>query len=120
MHSILVKRIHDRTITCLRLLLQGNQCAELPKVDVHFDRKKIQAQDARGNIHNNHGGFNTKNMPCSDLRKISCCDPNYLFTDDFKSTYPQLLRLGLVICYRIQYHEIKARHSYQTLVICSQ
>ena len=27
MHLMLINRIHNRTMTCLRLLLQGNQCA---------------------------------------------------------------------------------------------
>ena len=45
MHLMLVDRIHDRTMICLRLLLKGNLCAEFPKVDGHFDRKKLQIQD---------------------------------------------------------------------------
>ena len=72
----------------------------MPKLDSHFDIKELQAQDARGSKYHTHGGFNTKNMSYRDLRKIACCDLNYLFTDDFKSTYPQLLTLGFVSCYK--------------------
>ena len=66
------------------MLLQVNQRTELPKVDGYLDCTELQVQHAGGNKCCTHGGFNTKNISCSDLRKIACCNPNYLFTDDFK------------------------------------
>ena len=39
-HLILVNHIHDRTMIYLHLLIESNQCKDLPKVDAHFDHRE--------------------------------------------------------------------------------
>ena len=38
-HLNLINIIHNRTMTYVRKLIEGNNCEGLPKVDVHFDRR---------------------------------------------------------------------------------
>ena len=87
-------------MTYLRKLIEGNQCKELSLVDVHFDRREYQSKDSRGNRYHVHVGFNTKNMSLSDLRKIICSSPSYMFAEEHNTTYPQLLALGVISCYK--------------------
>ena len=98
-HLHLINRMHDRTMTCLRKILEGNQCYELPKVDVNFGRDEYQSADSKGNRYHLHAGMNTKDMTLSDLRKIICADPNFIFHDECETSYPCLLQKGVVSCY---------------------
>ena len=84
----LINRIHDRIMTYLRKLIEGNQCKELPLVDMYFDRRAYQSKDSRGNRYHIHAEFNTKNISLSDLRKIIYSDPNYIFVEEYNTTYP--------------------------------
>ena len=88
---MLINHIHDRTMIYNRLLIESNQYDDLPKIDAHFERRECQPENSIGNRYHIHGGFNTKNMTCSELRKIICCDPNYLFSEQYGTSYPQLL-----------------------------
>ena len=91
-------------MTCLRKLLEGNQCYELQKVDEHFGRDEHQAKDSRGNRHHVHAGVNTKDMTLSDLRKIVCADPNFTFDDEHETSYPHLLQKCVFSCYEEHAH----------------
>ena len=100
MHLMKINRIHNRTIFCLYLLIEGNQCDNFPKVDAYFDKRECQAKDSRGNRCYIHVSFNTKNMSCSDLWKIAYCNLNHILTEKYQATYLELLRIGLISCYK--------------------
>jgi len=58
----------------------------------------------RGNRYHVYASFSTKNKSCSNLQKVVYYDLNYMFTEKCKVTYPKLLGIGFVSCYKEFYH----------------
>lgn len=80
-------------------LLEGNKYNRISKIFMHFDRKKYQSKDSRFDACHIYGGFNIKNKALSKLLRIIYSDPNFIFHDENKIIYPQLLQKGLLSCY---------------------
>ena len=117
-HLNLINKIHNRIMTYVRKLIDGNNCEGFPKVDLHFDHREYQSKDSRGNRYHVHAGFNTNIMSLSEQRKIICCNPNHIFVEEHGLTYSQLLQARLLYCYdEYEYIEKclteKSRHWYE-------